>query len=330
MNSELVGPQSGDDEGQVVLAGGQRVSMQLLQQMYKEVTGRTERMTRRFDCNHRAEFADLENLNAKIDHLLEQYHVAEKNCTVTFFHTNDSTERYSSFDRARAFEQASLSPVENVRVEYDFLIILPVAKKPQPYKIVIDVHSRAAISEKIRAKSGFEAKYFVALSEGSGAVAIEYVDYAVARNMMEAIAQWFEGLAQESTPRLLSFCKKWSHHFSWWLKYLTAISLAFFFLRGFEGTNSSNGVGSIFYYGAVSFFSVYIISGLAFNLGNIIESGVDGYQPLSYLKINRGDEKIVNSYSRHMGFRALKSVVSMLTALAINLMGVWIASRLHL
>lgn len=329
MNGELVSP-SGSDHEDVVLSGGQRVSMQLLQQMYKDVTGKTERITRNFVCNHRTEFADLENLNSKIEHLLEQYNVAEKSCTVSFFHTNDSTERYSSFDRARALEQASTSPLENVRIQYDFLIVLPVAKKPQPYKITVDVHSRAAIAEKLREKSRFEAKFFAVLSDGTGAAAIEYVDYAVARTMMEAVAQWFDGLHQEPASPFMRVAKKWSHHFDWVAKYLTATILSFFFLREIYQASSLGQMGALLAYGAVAFCSIFVFSGIAYQMGMVIESAVDSYQPLSYLKINRGDERVMQAFTRHKAKWFWKAICSLLVALLLNILGTWLAQRLHI
>ena len=199
MSGDLSNHHMGEDDGEVVLSNGHKVPMQVLQQMYKDVTGRSERMTRQFTCNHRTRFEDLENINTKIEQLLEQYHVAEKSCTVSFFHTNDSTDRYSSFDRARGVEMASLSPLENVQIEYNFLIVLPLARKPQAYKVVIDVTSRAALADKMRDKSNFQLRFFSAFGDQTGAVLIEYIDYAVARNLMEAIAQWFGGLGPVNT-----------------------------------------------------------------------------------------------------------------------------------
>jgi len=254
-------------------------------------------MARRISSAHQTEFADLENLNSKIDQLLEQYNVAEKSCSVTFYHTNDSTERYSSFDRARACEMGATSPVENVRMEYDFLIILPVAKKPQPYKISIDVHSRAAVLEKLKSHTSFQSKFFLLLgSEETGAITIDYVDYAVARTMMNAIVQWFEGLNQVQPSKLVSIAKKFSDNFDWIFKYVTATVFAATFASVFVENKINSAMSHVLFAGTVAFASIFIFSGIARELGSFLGNVVDSYQPLSYLKINRGDEKVIRSF----------------------------------
>lgn len=330
MSGDLPTLHSGDSDGEVVLSNGHKVPMQILQQMYKDVTGRSERMTRQFTCNHRTQFTDLENLNTKVEHLLEQYHVAEKSCTVSFFHINESTDRHSSFDRARAAEMASLSPLENVQIEYNFLIVLPIAKKPQPYKIVIDVMSRAAIEAKMREKSNLQMRLFSAFSEQTGGAFIEYIDYAVARNLMDAISQWFEGLDQEPESKIFRWAKKWSYHFDWFAKYGTASMLSLLFLWSFSKSNHDINNSSMLYFGTLAFCSIFIFSGVALKLGNMIENAVDAYHPLSYLKINRGDDRVIASHNKYSRQSILRALFSVVLTLALNVLGSWIAIKLKI
>jgi|SRR6185312_3744887 len=328
MSGDVLDPRQ-DDKGDVHLAGGQKVSMQLVQQMYKEVTGKSERMTRNISCAHQTEFPDLENLNSKIEQLLEQYNVAEKSCSVTFFHTNDSTERYSSFDRARACEMGSTSPVEGIRIEYDFLIVLPVAKQPQPYKISINIHSRAAILDKLRSRQNFQAKFLWLMgSEETGSISIEYVDYAVARNMMSAIVQWFDGLHQVQPSKLVSLLKKFSSNFDWVFKYVTASVLATIFASIFLENKINPTPSHVLYAGTVAFSCVFVLSGLSLQLGMFLEGAIDSYQPLSYLKINRGDEKVIKSFGTSRTKAIWAAIGSIILALLLNVAGGLIAAKI--
>tara|TARA_R110001592_G_C13044445_1_gene739594 strand:+ start:809 stop:1237 length:429 start_codon:yes stop_codon:yes gene_type:complete len=123
------------DENQVVNIGDNLpVSMKIVQSIYNEITGKTERLSQTLRNNHDITFNDLKQLNIKIRQLYEQYNVVSKNCAVTVFHVNDCKEQFSSFERFEIYDSSNTSPCENVRLEYNFLIVLPGTQKAQPYK----------------------------------------------------------------------------------------------------------------------------------------------------------------------------------------------------
>lgn len=327
--TEIVDPNGGLAGDHVRLSGGQSVSMQVVQQVYKEVTGKSERLTRQFAQNHRTTFADLENLNAKLEQLLEQYHVQERVCTVTFFHADDYSERFSSFDRARAFDGGSTSAIENVRLEYDFLIVLPVIKKPQAFKITIDVHSVAAMFDKLRRGSQIQRRLAKAFTTSSGALSIEYVDYAVARTMLVAVSQWFEGLDAKPTPAIAKFAKGVAHHLDWVFKYSTATITAIAFGL-YAADVQGEGVATTLQYGIVAFSSVFVLSGIAYQLGGILELAIDEFQCMSYLRLNKGDERLVGKIHRESKIWLGKGVASVVGAILVNLFATWLAARIGL
>lgn len=295
----------------VILDGGQSVSMQLLQQIYKEVTGKSEKITKQYEFNHGVEFSDLENLNSKIEQLLEQYHVLEKVCSVTFFRVDDCNERYSSFDRARAYEAGSTSPIENVRIEYNFLIVLPVAKKPQPYKLVIDVHSREAIREKLSDGPMFQRRIMNALDKSTGQIVVEYVDYAVARTMINAVTQWFESVEMGRRSAVFGFIQRRSHNLPWAIKYSTAALVSLGFVLNFP-------VSDWQVYSVIAFAFVFIASGLSFQFGVLLDDLLsDMYYP-SYLNLNRGDKRIISGLKSKKIIKISGAIVSLVGAVSIN------------
>lgn len=319
----------GAPDAHVNLSGGQVVSMQVVQQVYRDVTGKSERLTRQFTHNHRTSFADLENLNARIEQLLEQYNIRERVCTVTLFHSDDYSERFSSFDRARAYDSGSTSPVENVRIEYNFLIVLPVTNKPQSFKVTVDVHSVAALFEKLREGSQIQRRLASAFTTSSGSLSIEYVDYAVARTILVAISQWFDGLDARPTPKFFKFAKRYNHHLDWIFKYSTAVVTALtFFLNAPEIAGAD--WSSALRYGIAAFVAIFVLSGVAYQLGSALELAIDEYQCMSHLSLNKGDDRLIEKVGRQSWLWLLRGGLSIVGAVGINIFATWLAVRVGL
>lgn len=322
MSNMIIDP-TGD--GNVNLSDGTPVSMQLIQQIYKEVTGKVEKLTKQYRINHKTDFQDLENLNFRIEQALEQYHVAEKACTVTLYHTDDSKERFSSFDRSRVYEAGSPSPVENVTIEYDFLIILPQAKKPQPYKISIGVVSRAAVLSR---KDQFDTRRSIIYTIGSitGMVSVDYVDYAVARNFMATINQWFDSLPQENDSSALMAAKKFSHHFYWIARNLSAAICAYALYRALSA--QAIAATAILPNAVLAFSLIYITTGIASQFGRSLENFIDFKQSCSYLKLNRGDERVISEIGSSNMRAMLGASAALVGAVIVNIIAAWIAAKI--
>ena len=151
------------------------------------------------------------------------------NCSVTVYHTDDGKEQFSSFERFKMYDCSSLSPVENIRIKYDFLIVLPKTEKAQQYNIEINIVSRAAMHARTSDDADFPDSFIFRIATRTGSVNIEYIDYTVARNFMLAIENWFQGLPQTSHSRVSVFLKKHSGHIPFLFRYLSAIFLTIWF-----------------------------------------------------------------------------------------------------
>lgn len=312
-----------EGENSLELGNGQRTSMQLFQQIYRDVTGKSEKLTKFYELNFHATWQDLESLYQRLEHMLEQYNVLERSCTVTISYTDDSHERFSSFERAQAFEAGSLNVVESVTIEYRFLIVLPIAKKPQPYKLVVTLSSREGMKEKARRHAGFEGDLLsIMFASRTGMAAIEYVDYAVARTFRTEVDKWFEGLDGTKTSAVLLWLKRYSHHIPWMFKYATAALSCLIFLRQNFAIQDYQSLLSI---GLISFSSVFILSGVADRMGHICERAIDQSQPLSYLDLTRGDKKLVAQHRRSKALLIFKSAAGFLVAVAANVAAAAIA-----
>ena len=79
--------------------GTQSISMQLLQDVYNEITGMSEELNKGYEQSYQITFDDLIQLNIKINQLYEQYNIKSKNTQITIYYQKDSSEKFSSFER---------------------------------------------------------------------------------------------------------------------------------------------------------------------------------------------------------------------------------------
>ena len=91
-----------------------QISVQLLQSIYNEITGKSETVGKTYKEAFEVEFKDIEQLNYKIKQAHEQYNVCTSNCEVIIYYTNNTKDVFTSFDRFKMHNAGSTSPVESI------------------------------------------------------------------------------------------------------------------------------------------------------------------------------------------------------------------------
>ncbi len=321
-----------EGEPQLVSLGGQNVSMQLVQSIYNEITGKKETIARRYHDNHQTVFSDLKTLNTKIEQLYEQYKIVSKNCSVSIYYLNDCREIYSSFERFELYDSTSISPVENVLLEYNFLIILPNTQKPQSYKIEINLTSRVALMKRQRLETGLERKLFSIMGRmRTAGIEIEYIDYTVARNFMVAIEEWFKSIHKIELSKFLNFSERHSEYIPIIYQIITVAILTTALFSNHESLLGSNpSVITLFGAAILSMGSFYFVLIVVRKLGRISESAFDFYKPASGLKLNRGDEIAFKEYETSNRKQLVGLLVATLLTIGINIISAYLASTLGL
>jgi hypothetical protein len=132
--------------GRVVRVGQThtQVSLKVYQDIYHQVTGRTEQIRKRYSDNILAEFSDLEQLHHKISQLCDVHHVVARNETISVFHDKERKELFTSFERFRAYNGNATSPSVNVVLKYNFSIVPAGLERPQEYVVTVRLTSRVA------------------------------------------------------------------------------------------------------------------------------------------------------------------------------------------
>jgi hypothetical protein len=318
---------------QIDVGGGSLVSMQTVQHIYNEITGRTEELARSYRINHCVSFDDLRQLHMKICQMYEQYNIVARNCSVTLYHHDDQKQVFSSFERFELFDRTTLSPVENIRIEYNFMIVLPQAKKPQPYVIEINIHSRAAIVQRARLETVVPSGMFLeVITERTAHLEIKYVDYTVARNFQVAIDNWFRGLKQLPDYSWLKPIQRWSDHLPVLLKILSIAVYLYTCVNIFLPplSNVSVSGGTLYLAGTITFGGVSLLSLAIGRIGSILGGAIRRIKPLSYLNLTRGDENALAGLRSENRHSVRKGLISLGAGIAINLISSWLAAKLGL
>ena len=128
------------------------VSLQLLQNIYHELTGKTEDVSKSYNESFQIVHADFDQLHHRIAQCIEQYNIKANNCSVKVYYINDTQETFSSLDRFKHFNAGSSSSVESVLIMYNFLIILPKLNQPQSYTLSVRTASRISIEKRMHSE----------------------------------------------------------------------------------------------------------------------------------------------------------------------------------
>ncbi len=287
-------------EEQMVVVGSKTsgetpVSFQILQDIYNEITGKREELEKSFRKPFKLTMVDIDQLDIKINQLYEQYNIRSSNCSITVVYNKDSKETFSSFDRFKLLNSNSNSETERLVIKYNFLVILPKVNRPQSYEIEINLASRIALNSSMpsQIKGSFGIlKFFIGLNAH---VSIKYVDYLVARNFQDVIFEFLNGLTLAEQNMVLKQLINHSHWVPRVFKY--SMSLLFLYLvistiAKFIPIGSAD-LNSFGIFLLTSFFVIFLSYRLGHNVGRIIEYSLDEYQEISYIKLTKGDEKLI-------------------------------------
>lgn len=285
-----------------------QLSFHELQDIYSTLTGKSEKISSQFTKPYQIKFSDFENLDARIRQCCDSYGARIKNGSVTVYHISGQSEQFSSFDRFRLYNQSNTSPVENINIEYNFIIIPAGSTEPKQYKIRIGLTSRVGIFEKSPDMSVGPLSIISMLGRVTGGFHIDFSDYAVARHYQTQIEEWYEALEFGPERRWLTSIQMFSHWFRQALPLLAMMIVAYAFYIAPNNARTTSGMepdlyASMILFGAAMTLAFYTGS----FAGRLIEWGVDRIQSLSFVHLNKGDEKLIAKWSS----RNLKSVAAL-------------------
>lgn len=326
--SEII-EHSDNGNGNVVRVGESSapVSLKVYQDIYHQVTGRTEQIRKRYTEHILASYSDIEEIHHKICQLCDVHNIVASNEVVVIFHEKERKEQFTSFERFKAYNANSTSPTVNLVLRYNFSIIPAGREHPQEYVVSIRLTNRIAMYEQIEKEMppymrGHMLGY---IGSNTAEITVDYADYVVARGFLESFDEWMKGCKKSPTIPWLNFLRRWSH----WLDSFGRIGIAgiimYSALLAIPIVIASNPSPEkwakllVIYSG-----SAYILTTLTKIATDLLEESIDSYPILSYLKINKGDDELIEKFSGRRQRVFLKFFIGALLSIALSI----VANRL--
>lgn len=305
------------------------VSIKVYQDIYHQITGRTEKIRKRYTDNLLIDYSEIEQLHHKIKQLCDVHKVVACNETVSVFHEKDRKEQFTSFDRFSSYNANATSPTVNVVLKYNFSIIPAGLDRPQEYVVTATLISRVAMIQELEADAlaFVRGRYFAHITGPTAEISVEYADYVIARGFLEAFSEWVSGCKNSPSQGWLVWLQRWSHHVPRLLKLVTAVSLILIALEAsarilVPGAPPDLWARFFIIFGG-SFYVAISLVGLA---GQFIEEAIDSYGPIAYLKMNKGDAKLIEEFGARKKKVILKGVVGALVAIGVRVAAAKIAA----
>lgn len=317
-------PDNGNGSVEVIRVGdsGSRVSLKVYQDIYHQVTGRTEQIRKRYSENLLVEFPEIEQLHFKIQQLCDVHKIVACNEIISVFHEKERKEQFTSFERFRAYNANTVSPTVSLVLKYNFSIIPAALERPQEYTVSIRLTSRVAMLRQIEEEAPpfilAHVAGFIALNTAE--VTVDYADYVIARGFLEAFDEWLRGCKQTPPTAFLTPLRRWSGYIPGAAKLVAGALISWFAFQSVPTYFTASTQPDTW----ARFFVIYaggalILVPLMGVIGGLIEEAIDSYPVLSYLKLNKGDVKLIEEFGDRKRSVILKLSVSSLFSIALGI-----------
>ena len=286
------------EEVEIVKVGGDghAVSLKTYQDIYNQITGKTEETKSRYKDAIKISHEDIRQLHVKIQQLLDVHDVVACNQTINIFYEKERKDVFTSFEKFEAFNSSSASPVVHVVLSYNVSIVPAKLQRPQEYSITIRLSSRIALLKEIRedAPAFMQGPLAAMMTSETAEIKVDYVDYVIARGFIEVFDEWISGCDKTDEINVVKFAQKYSHFVSPLGKILIIFLYGFYIYNAidssFLGREDLPALAKFFIISGVAFYIVHMMSGV---LLRILERSVDSYSYISWIKLNRGDSQLI-------------------------------------
>lgn len=324
---ELIEHSENDDGNIDVIRVGEAgvgVPLKVYQDIYHQITGRTEQIKKRYSDNLLVEFSEIEQLNFKIQQLCDVHKIVACNEVISVFHEKERKEQFTSFGKFFNYNANAASPTVSMVLKYNFSIIPAELDVPQEYAVSIRLTSRVAMLKQIEkdAPAFVGSRFFGIVALNTAEVTIDYADYVIARGFLEAFDEWIGGCKKTPPISWLNALRKWSEYIPSAVKLLVGLLITWFAYQSIPTYfNPSTTQPDTW----ARFFVVYTGGALIFvpligAIGTLIEEAIDSYPVLSYLKLNRGDDNLIAEFGTRKRAVLLKLIFSSLFTILLGVL----------
>lgn len=253
--------------------------------------------------------------------LCDVHKIVASNEVVSVFHDKERKEQFTSFERFRAYNTNAASPSVSVVLKYNFSLIPAGLERPQEYVITVRLQSREALVKQFEAEApSFARGRVIGYVTGNTAeIKVEYADYVVARGFIEAFDEWIRGCKSNPDIPWLTWLQRRSHLLPRIGKASVALLVIIIALQTIPSVFGGGAPAETWARFLVIFLGgFYLLVNLTNAAFEFIEESIDSYAVLSYLKLNKGDDKLVEEFGRRNRRVVLKFIAASLVSIALG------------
>ena len=318
-------PDSNGQEARIVRIGdGERpVSLKTYQDIYHQVTGRTEQIRKRYFENLLMEFSDIQQLHIKVMQLCDVHQVVARNESISIFHDKERKEQFTSFERFQAYNSSAASPTVSIVLKYNFSLVPAGLLRPQEYVVNVRLSSRIAMLEQLDDEAPPFLRgnaYYGYIHENTAEVTVDYADYVIARGFLEAFDEWIEGCKKIPQSEALNFARRNSG----WLPLIGRVCVAalitwFAWETSSQFSKAGVAIDQWAKLAIVYFGGGFILVALTGTAASFIEQAIDSYPELSYLKLNKGDANLLDKFASRRKHSVVRFIGGSLIAIVLGI-----------
>lgn len=286
--------------------------------IYKKINKTLKETSKTYENDLLLELGDIREIHLKISQTIKTFKASGTTLKINLEQSEGEDYIFDDFDSFYHHNTTSPYPTQAVFFEYKFLIYDKEDNKFENYVISFRLLSRLAAFEKLQNDSpDFIIDLMSSLQTTVAIMNIEYYDYVKARTFLATFDEWVKGCTESRSSRILSIAKKSSKYIKNTGSFIILLLLTCLTIKSIPSdmTDLSFILKFAIAYGAIFIFIRKVSNMLLGGMNRAVSRNI----PLSYLKINKGDEKIIKNYKTKLTRSIISSTLAILAAIIIGL-----------
>ena len=296
--------------------------LDLFLKMHEKVNSRSEEISKSYSNNLLIKFDDIEELHHKtiqsIKSLQPQKSTVGLRIAVT--HNEGESEKFNSFEKFCEHNKTSPNPTLDVILVYKFTIYDSGSNEFENYRVINHLKSRVAELKQLESEAPpfISSALISSMVTTTAKITIQYDDYVKARHFTAMFDEWIRGCDESKNISLITSLKSVSHLINRFGKLTIYGLLALFTAFGIEADIITGELSVQF---IVIYAAIFVIAGsVAETFLSKAERSIDSYLALSYLKINKGDSKLIDDFESRNKSSLKWSMAGVLGTVAVGVL----------
>lgn len=263
-------------------------------------------------------FSDIQEIHQKVCQTIKTFTSNSYTMKIIMEQSEGEEHTFRDFESFAHHNTTSPYATQELFFEYKFIIYNDPINKFENYTISFRLGSRIAAFEQMRKQSPDFIVELMAFKKTTIAyVNVEYYDYVKARAFIATFDEWIKGCEENPPSMMMNAAKKITPNLSKYGTFIILTLLAILTIRAIPHNITDM---SFILKSTVAYISLFALVGrLSHMLLNSVTKSINKVIPLSYIMINKGDEKLVTKYQNEISSSIRRSLVALSGAVLLGL-----------